>query len=63
VHFGHFTGFPAGTGVGVFSVTPQSAFGHLYETDIDELRDVICPHSRYPIRFQKDCTTKAVTFV
>src|SRR5262249_42858764 len=33
-HFGHFTRLPGGTAFAVFSVTPQSVFGHLYETDI-----------------------------
>ena len=29
LHFGHFTFLPAGTAVGVFSVTPHFAFGHV----------------------------------
>ena len=36
MHFGHGTDFPAGMRFGVLSVTPQSGFGHVYETDIND---------------------------
>jgi hypothetical protein len=35
LHFGHLTDFPAGTRFGDFMVTPQSGFGHVYETAIN----------------------------
>jgi hypothetical protein len=35
LHFGHLTDFPAWTRFGVFRVTPQSGFGQVYETAIN----------------------------